>query len=112
VELVIGQYHGEEEESRFRITNNRLERVGVVVARPGDVSHVYPPSRDIHKIINRTARPTISIHIYGGDLGSQRRHTYDPDSAAMQEFISGTISLNQSDSSRDNCLRYSVDTSS
>ena len=23
------------------------------------------------------------------DIGSQRRHTYDPDSAAMQEFISG-----------------------
>ena len=86
---VIGQYHGEEEESRFRITNSRLERVGVVLARPGDVSHVYPPSRDIHKIINRTARPAISIHIYGGDIGSQRRHTYDPDSAAMQEFISG-----------------------
>src|SRR6478736_2254369 len=38
---VIGQYEGEEEESRFRILNNRLERIGVVLARPGDVSHVY-----------------------------------------------------------------------
>src|SRR5436190_1951618 len=64
---VIGQYEGEEEESRFRITNNRLERVGIVLARPGDISHVYPPSRDIHQINNRTASPTISIHIYGGD---------------------------------------------
>ena len=87
---VIGQYDGEEEESRFRITNNkRLERVGVVTARPGDVSHVYPPSRDIHQIVNRSSRPTISIHIYGGDIGSQRRHTYDPNTSAMQEFISG-----------------------
>src|SRR5215472_14450560 len=40
---VIGQYEGEEEEIRFRITDNRLERIGVVVARPGNVSHVYPP---------------------------------------------------------------------
>jgi 3-mercaptopropionate dioxygenase len=86
---VIGQYQGEEEESRFRIIDNRLERIAVVLARPGDVSHVYPPSRDIHQIHNRSAGPTISIHIYGGDIGSQRRHTYDPNTGAMQDFISG-----------------------
>jgi predicted metal-dependent enzyme (double-stranded beta helix superfamily) len=86
---VIGQYKGEEEETRFRIVDNRLERIGLVLARPGDVSHVYPPSRDIHQIHNRSNTPTISIHIYGGDIGSQRRHTYDPNTSAMQEFISG-----------------------
>jgi predicted metal-dependent enzyme (double-stranded beta helix superfamily) len=95
---VIGQYQGEEEESRFRIINNRLERIGVVLARPGDVNHVYPPSRDIHQIMNRSSRPTISIHIYGGDIGSQRRHTYDANTAAMHEFISGYDPvLNQSE---------------
>jgi len=86
---VIGQYEGEEEESRFRIVHDRLERIGVVVARPGDVGHVYPPSRDIHQIVNRTAKPTVSIHIYGGDIGTQRRHAYDPNTGAKQEFISG-----------------------
>jgi predicted metal-dependent enzyme (double-stranded beta helix superfamily) len=86
---VIGQYDGEEEETRFRITDNRLERIGVVIARPGDVRHVYPPARDIHQIVNRSGRPAISIHIYGGDIGSQRRHTYDPNTVAVQEFISG-----------------------
>src|SRR5262245_36783729 len=86
---VIGQYQGEEEESRFQIINNRLERIARVLAHPGDVSHVYPPSRDIHQINNRSAAPTISIHIYGGDIGSQRRHTYDPNTAATQEFVSG-----------------------
>jgi predicted metal-dependent enzyme (double-stranded beta helix superfamily) len=86
---VIGQYEGEEEEHRFRIIDNRLEPIGVVLARPGDVSHVYPPSRDIHQILNRSATPTVSIHIYGGDIGSQRRHSYDPNTASMQDFISG-----------------------
>jgi 3-mercaptopropionate dioxygenase len=86
---VIGQYQGEEEESRFRIVDNRLERIGMFLARPGDVSHVYPPSRDIHQINNRTVAPTISIHIYGGDIGSQRRHAYDPNTGAIQEFTSG-----------------------
>lgn len=85
---VIGQYKGEEEETRFRITKNALEQIGLVIARPGDVSHVYPPARDIHQIVNRSDRPAISIHIYGGDIGSQRRHTYDPNTAAVQEFIS------------------------
>ncbi len=94
---VIGQYEGEEEESRFRILNNRLERIGVVLARPGDVSHVYPPSRDIHQIMNHSTRPTISIHIYGGDIGSQRRHIYDPNTAAIQEFVSGYDSVAESD---------------
>jgi len=86
---VIGQYEGEEEEIRFRITDNRLVRIGVSIAQPGNVSHVYPPARDIHQIFNRSDRPAISIHIYGGDIGSQRRHTYDPNTAAVQEFISG-----------------------
>jgi predicted metal-dependent enzyme (double-stranded beta helix superfamily) len=86
---VIGQYQGEEEETRFRIVDRRLERVGAVLARPGDVSHVYPPSRDIHQIHNRSARPTISIHIYGGDIGSQRRHTFDLDTGAVHDFVSG-----------------------
>ena len=90
---VIGQYEGEEEESSFRISQNGLEPVGIVAARPGDVSHVYPPLRDIHQIVNRSAKPTISIHIYGGDIGSQRRRTYDPDTAATQEFISGYDSV-------------------
>lgn len=30
-----------------------------------------------------------TIHILWWGIGSQRRHTYDPDFAAMQEFISG-----------------------
>jgi predicted metal-dependent enzyme (double-stranded beta helix superfamily) len=86
---IIGQLEGEEEERRFRITDKCLESVSVARALPGDVSHVYPPKRDIHQIMNRTDKPTISIHIYGGDIGSQRRHVYDPVTGEKREFISG-----------------------
>jgi 3-mercaptopropionate dioxygenase len=86
---VIGQYEGEEEEGRFRIGQSGLERITVKHARPGDVSHVYPPDRDIHQIMDRTEAPTISIHIYGGDIGSQRRHVFDPATGRTQGFISG-----------------------
>jgi predicted metal-dependent enzyme (double-stranded beta helix superfamily) len=86
---VIGQYEGEEDEIRFRRLSGRLERVSAVRARPGDVSHVYPPDRDIHEIQNRSAKPTISIHVYGGDIGSQQRHVYDPITGEARPFVSG-----------------------
>ena len=86
---VIGQYEGEEEESRFRATDAGIERIGMHRALPGDVSHVFPPERDIHQIMNRTSTPTISIHIYGGDIGSQERHTYDVGTGKAAPFVSG-----------------------
>jgi predicted metal-dependent enzyme (double-stranded beta helix superfamily) len=90
---VIGQFEGEEEEGRFRLLDNGLRQVSLVTAKPGDVSHVYPPDRDIHQIFNRTATPTISIHIYGGDIGSQARHVYDPVSGQTRPFVSGYDNL-------------------
>src|SRR5262249_41229662 len=86
---VIGQYQGEEEESRFRIREGRLETLSSFVAHPGDVSHVYPPYRDVHQILNKTATPTISIHVYGGDIGSQERHAYDAQTGESRIFVSG-----------------------
>jgi predicted metal-dependent enzyme (double-stranded beta helix superfamily) len=86
---VIGQYEGEEEESRFRLDDQGLRRIASVTSRPGDVSHVYPPDRDIHQILNRTASPTISIHIYGGDIGTQPRHAFDAETGVRRDFVSG-----------------------
>ncbi len=86
---VIGQYEGEEDEIRFRRLPGRLERVSMVRARPGDVSHVYPPDRDVHQIQNRSSTATISIHVYGGDIGSQPRHVYDPLTGESRPFVSG-----------------------
>jgi len=86
---VIGQYEGEEEETRFRQTASGLERVTSICAHPGDVSHVYPPDRDLHQIINTGSVPAISIHIYGGDIGSQQRYRYDLQTGEKRLFISG-----------------------
>lgn len=86
---VIGQYEGEEEEIRFRVAENALETISVIQSRPGDVSHVYPPDRDVHQILNRSGSPTISIHVYGGDIGSQERHVYDPLTGESRAFVSG-----------------------
>jgi predicted metal-dependent enzyme (double-stranded beta helix superfamily) len=75
----------------------RLER-GAVVA-------VSPVIGDIHVIANAyDDRPSISIHVYGGNIGAIRRSVFDPESGAKRPFISGysnTAVTNLWDRSRD-----------
>jgi predicted metal-dependent enzyme (double-stranded beta helix superfamily) len=60
----------------------RLER--------GDVAAVSPTMGDIHVIANAyDDRPSISIHVYGGNIGAIRRSVFDPVSGAKKPFISG-----------------------
>jgi predicted metal-dependent enzyme (double-stranded beta helix superfamily) len=60
---------------------------------------------DIHVIANAyDDRPSISIHVYGGNIGAIRRSVFDPVSGAKQPFISGysnTAVPNLWDRSRD-----------
>ena len=93
---VIGQYEGMEEETGFLRTDDGsnpevadIEQVSVGVFGPGDVAHVYPPDRDVHRIYNRTETPTVSIHIYGGDIGTQQRHVFELPSGRIKPFVSG-----------------------
>jgi predicted metal-dependent enzyme (double-stranded beta helix superfamily) len=86
---VIGQYEGEEEETRFRRSDDgTISEASVSTFKAGDVAHVYPPDRDIHRIFNHTATPTVSVHVYGGDIGTQARHVFDP-SGKTRPFMSG-----------------------
>jgi predicted metal-dependent enzyme (double-stranded beta helix superfamily) len=60
----------------------RLER--------GEVVAVSPDIGDIHVIANAyDDRSSISIHVYGGNIGAIRRSVFDPVSGAKQPFISG-----------------------
>lgn len=56
---------------------------------PGQVEAVSPRIGDIHKVWNAfDDQVSISIHLYGADIGAVSRHTYDP-SGAPKTFISG-----------------------
>ena len=58
--------------------------------RPGMVDAVSPQLRDIHTVANALAdRPSISVHLYGGNIGTVRRHSFDPATGASSEFVSG-----------------------
>ncbi|ACK51596.1 cysteine dioxygenase type I [Methylocella silvestris BL2] len=60
----------------------RLER--------GDVTAVSPRLGDIHTVANAyDDRTSISIHVYGGNIGAVARAVFDPATGAQKPFISG-----------------------
>jgi len=57
---------------------------------PGGIEIVSPIHGDIHEVANaQQDRPSISIHVYGGNIGEIRRHVFDARTGAMKEFVSG-----------------------
>lgn len=61
---------------------------------PGMVDFVSPRLGDIHKVKNALDdQASISIHVYGADIGAVERRIYDPDSGTAKPFISGYTPL-------------------
>jgi predicted metal-dependent enzyme (double-stranded beta helix superfamily) len=57
---------------------------------PGDVEILRPSAGDIHKVTNALADcGSLSIHVYGGNIGAVKRHTFDPTTGKPNLFISG-----------------------
>jgi predicted metal-dependent enzyme (double-stranded beta helix superfamily) len=56
---------------------------------PGQVEAVSPTVGDLHRVHNAHAdRVSISIHVYGANIGAVRRHTY-PAEGGRKPFVSG-----------------------
>ena len=87
----IGMLRGAEENQRYR-----LDDAGIPVADgkaerllPGAVVKVSSRDGDIHRVSNVfTDRVSISIHVYGGNIGAVKRAVYTPE-GAIKPFISG-----------------------
>ncbi|MBH1962910.1 MAG: cysteine dioxygenase [Comamonadaceae bacterium] len=57
---------------------------------PGDIELVSPSTGDIHQVSNvYDDRVSISIHVYGGNIGAVSRHVFDLQSGAVKPFVSG-----------------------
>ena len=82
-----------------------MDQTGEHVCRPGDVDRVSPTIGDIHVVSNAGKSTTaISIHVYGGNIGAVRRHTFDAATGAPKTFISGynnTVTPNLWDRSKE-----------
>lgn len=88
---LVGVLRGSERGERFeRRTDGSLDAVGQpVILQPGDVEAVSPRIGDIHRVANAEPNgPSISIHVYGANIGAVERATYTPD-GTEKRFISG-----------------------
>ncbi|MBM4227549.1 MAG: cysteine dioxygenase [Gammaproteobacteria bacterium] len=88
---LIGILRGAELSERFeREADGRLVSRGASHLSPGAIDPVSPTLGDIHKVSNALAdEVSISIHVYGANIGAVRRHVFDPQTGAVKAFVSG-----------------------
>lgn len=89
---MVGVMRGAESCEEFYLDpkSNRLQANGKHQLHCGDIDLVSPRIGDIHKVSNaHSDRTSISIHIYGANIGSVSRHVYDPENGEKRTFISG-----------------------
>ncbi|MNH40929.1 hypothetical protein D3C79_1023230 [compost metagenome] len=61
---------------------------------PGDIDQVSPSLGDIHLVRNaHDDRTSISIHLYGGNIGRIARHVFVPETGETKPFVSGYSNL-------------------
>ena len=67
-----------------------MRKTGEHLIEPGGIDAVSPSVGDIHTVSNALAdRPSISIHVYGGNIGAIKRHVYVRETGAIKAFVSG-----------------------
>ncbi len=58
----------------------------------GAIDLVSPRIGDIHRVSNAQANEvSVSIHVYGANIGKVERHVYDPHSGQPARFVSGYL---------------------
>ena len=87
---LVGVLRGRERAENFtRRADGSLVAGTVDELHEGAVEALNPAKGDIHRVSNALAdQPSISIHVYGGNIGAVRRHTFAPD-GTPKLFISG-----------------------
>ncbi len=87
----IGMLRGAEENQRYRLDERGLPIATGPAERlsPGKVEKVSSRDGDIHRVSNALAdHVSISIHVYGANIGGVRRAVYTADGIA-KPFVSG-----------------------
>ncbi|CEF56241.1 cysteine dioxygenase family protein [Acetobacter ghanensis] len=88
---LIGMLRGRESETQFvRDTDDHFHATETRFLDPGEVTILTPDVNDYHLVANAFDDQTsISIHVYGANIGGVARATYDPDTGQEKAFISG-----------------------
>jgi len=89
---MIGMLRGAEEAIRYERADPAaaLRPSATAVLREGDIDVVSPTLGDVHRVRNvYDDRVSISVHVYGANIGRVRRHVYDDATGNAKEFVSG-----------------------
>jgi predicted metal-dependent enzyme (double-stranded beta helix superfamily) len=88
---IVGILRGAELEQSYSRTNEGrfVERGAPIRLDQGEVTAVSPTIGDYHRVSNaHDDRSSVSIHVYGANIGSVRRSVYELDGTS-KSFLSG-----------------------
>lgn len=87
---VVGVLRGAERSQRFTVTGDGApQAMGVPqLLGAGDIEAVSPALGDIHRVTNAADGVSVSIHVYGADIGKIERNIY-PVTGGRRRFVSG-----------------------
>ena len=88
---LIGMLRGQEVDTHyFKQSDGRYCASESHTLKPGEVCSVSPATHDVHRVSNYYAdQSSISIHVYGGNIGRIRRHVFDSVTGTPKDFVSG-----------------------
>ncbi|MCX5602573.1 hypothetical protein OOK29_30895 [Streptomyces phaeochromogenes] len=91
---VAGIYAGVEHEVRYlkpaaATASAPLTPAGETRWAPGQVTVCCTTDDDVHAVTAVGSEPTVGIHVYGGNIGTIRRRSYDPATGETEWFVSG-----------------------
>jgi predicted metal-dependent enzyme (double-stranded beta helix superfamily) len=87
---LVGMLRGAETCRDYAWEGDRLVPTGTQRLDPGQVVRLSPSLGDIHAVANAyDDRTSVSIHVYGANIGAVARHVFDPETGARKDFVSG-----------------------
>jgi 3-mercaptopropionate dioxygenase len=87
---LVGVMQGAERCEEYRLERGQPRSTGQQhLMQAGDIEAVSPTVGDWHRVSSaRSDGASISIHVYGGNIGAVRRHRLD-DAGVVRDFVSG-----------------------
>lgn len=88
---VVGIHSGVEVETRYEKPAQPdvpLTREGTDEWTAGQVTVCCTTDDDVHQVRCGGDRPVVGVHVYGADIGTLPRRSYDPDTGAVHWFTS------------------------
>jgi predicted metal-dependent enzyme (double-stranded beta helix superfamily) len=89
---MVGVMRGAETCEEFALDTGTgcLRASGAHELKAGGIDLVSPRIGDIHRVSNALSdRASVSIHVYGGNIGAIRRHVFEPGTGERKPFVSG-----------------------